>query len=52
MLTHNIHNVIIALYKSTVHLRGDNMYYSPSLSIIGIIGVLSVRRLVEDGFVL
>ena len=52
MLTHNLHNAIIALYKKTVHLRGDIMYKATSLIIIGISGVLPVERLVEDEFVL
>ena len=53
MLTHNLHNVIIALYIIVVRIyRGDIMYRSKDLSVISIIGVLSVIRLVEDEFVL
>lgn len=52
MLTHNLHNAIIALYKKSVRLKGDIMYRRSGLSIIGIISVLPVRGLVEDGFML
>ena len=48
MLTHNLHNVIIAMYL----LKGDTMYLTSSLIVISIISVLLVGRLVEDGFML
>lgn len=49
MLTHNLHNVIIALYIIVVRIyRRDFMYRSRELSVIGIIGVLQVVRLIED----
>ena len=47
-MTHNLHNAIIAMYL----MKGDFMYFSSSLIIISIIGVLLVRRLELDGFML
>jgi len=48
MLTHNLHNVIIALYIIVVRFKGGFMYRSREISVISIIGVLQVVRLVED----
>ncbi len=44
--------LLLRCTKNLYTLKGDIMYRSKDLSVISIIGVLSVIRLVEDEFVL